>query len=90
LHWFPPEQAVQAIPPAPHAAVVLPGWQLPLASQQPLAQDVVSQTHAEPAHSCPEAHATQAAPSVPQYWVVVPDSHAVPLQQPLAQSLALQ
>ena len=47
-------------------------------------------THAPLTHVCPVAQATQASPPVPQAPADVPASHVVPLQQPVAQSAALQ
>jgi hypothetical protein len=87
---LPNAQATQRAPPLPHAALALPGWQLPLPSQQPLAQLVASHWHTPLTHSCPARHAQQAAPSAPQKSLVFPGSQVAPLQQPLGQSPALQ
>lgn len=38
LQVWPGRQALQAVPPAPQADGELPGWQAPLASQQPVGQ----------------------------------------------------
>jgi hypothetical protein len=64
---------------------------LPL--QQPFGHDVASQTQPDAPleHSCPEAHAAQAAPAAPQELL---DSepygtHVVPLQHPFGQDAAL-
>jgi len=83
-------QATQRAPPDPQSVLAVPGWQLPPASQQPLGQLAALHTHAPPAHACPAAQATQAAPLAPHCAVVVPATHDVPAQQPLAQSVESQ
>jgi hypothetical protein len=65
-------------------------WQFPVASQQPLGQDVALQTHAPLTHACPAAQDTQAAPSVPHAALVGGLTQLEPLQQPLGQSDELQ
>ncbi len=74
----------------PQSALDVPVWQLPLPSQQPLAQLVASHLHTPLAHSCPVGQTTQAPPSAPQAAFVGGLMHDVPLQQPVAQSPALQ
>jgi hypothetical protein len=48
------------------------------------------QTHAPATHSWPVAHATQAPPFLPHSAFVAGSTHVSPLQQPAAQSAALQ
>jgi hypothetical protein len=90
LHSLPALQAAQRAPFAPHAPLAVPGWQLPFASQQPLAQLVASHLHWPPTHSCPVGHATQAAPFAPHWAFAVPATHDVPLQHPVEQSAGSQ
>lgn len=60
---------------------------MPVDVQQPLGQDVASQTHCPLAvlHSWPTAHALQVAPLAPQEPFDSPDSgsQVMPLQQPV-------
>jgi hypothetical protein len=85
---------MQDSPSVPQIALVVPGWQMPFASQQPVGQLVASQTHRPPpgvaTHSCPAGHALQAAPPAPQFALVVPAMQVVPVQQPVVQSAGLQ
>jgi hypothetical protein len=66
LHSWPAAQPPHAAPPLPHDVLV----SLESASQvEPLQQPAHAeppQLHAPPEHDCPEAHALQAAPLVPQ------------------------
>lgn len=84
----------------PQAAPAFPHWvsdweangthMLPL--QQPIGQDVASQTHCPLVlHASPATHTWQAAPPAPQTSELSAesDTHVVPLQQPL-QLLLLQ
>jgi hypothetical protein len=74
---WPAEHVAQTAPPAPHALVAVPGWQvLPL--QQPFGQLALVHTHCPLLQVCP---ASQAWPQVPQL-VVVFRAVQVPLQQP--------
>jgi hypothetical protein len=80
----PAAHATQAAPPVPHCEADCDesGTQvLPL--QQPLGHDVASHTHWPVflSQSCPDAHARQAAPPVPQEPL---DSDAYDSQVPLA------
>lgn len=52
--WAPHD--AQAAPPVPHTALELPGWQSPVASQQPLGQLVASQRHTPAEHRWPAWH----------------------------------
>jgi hypothetical protein len=95
-HDAPREQGLQALPAAPHSALV---WEpkrthaLPL--QQPVGHVLALQTHTPfvvPLHTCPEGsvHAAHAAPPVPQDEVdcAAYGSHVPvvpPLQQPFGQ-----
>jgi hypothetical protein len=82
-------QLTQATPPVPQ--VVVPDvWQLPVLSQQPFGQLVLSQTHLPPTQRWPLGQATHAPPLVPQNWLDVPAWQVVPLQQPLGQLVAVQ
>jgi two-component system phosphate regulon sensor histidine kinase PhoR len=78
----PPAQAEQAMPPVPHAAVVVPGWQA-LPWQQPAGHETPSQTHwpatqwrpAPQAGPAPQVHAPPTQPSetiAPQATHVAP------------------
>jgi hypothetical protein len=82
-------QLTQATPPVPQVAV-LDVWQLPVLSQQPFGQLVLSQTHLPPTQRWPLGQATHAPPLVPQNWLDVPAWQVVPLQQPLGQLVAVQ
>jgi hypothetical protein len=85
-------QFAHVAPDVPHIASALPGWQFPLASQQPLGQLVESHAHAPPfaalTPSCPVGHEMQAAPLAPHSVFVVPAIHDEPLQQPVGQLVA--
>jgi hypothetical protein len=85
---------MQDAPSVPQTALVVPPWQTPFASQQPVGQLVESQTHTPPpaaaTHSCPVGQAAQAAPLAPQSALEVPGSQVVPLQHPVLQSPAAQ
>jgi hypothetical protein len=61
VQLWPAGQGWQSPPPAPHDGAVSPGRHTPFA-QQPLGQEVPSQTQVLPMHRCPSAHAT----SLPQ------------------------
>jgi len=69
-----PVQTTQAAPPVPHACEELPRWQVPVASQQPVAQVVGPQgvTQAPAVQLCPAAQAAQTWPPVPQAASCVP------------------
>ena len=90
MHSLPQLHAAQAAPPLPQSAFAVPGRQTPLTEQQPFGQLFASHLHLPPAHSCPTGHDTQAAPSEPHSAFVVVFTQVVPLQHPVAQSLALQ
>lgn len=86
-------QTAQAPPPVPQAVCVLPGWQFPLLSQQPVGHVDglhVMLTHVWLWHCCPVPQVAQAAPPLPQAPAFVPATHAPPLQHPLGQVVALQ
>jgi hypothetical protein len=80
-------QVKQYPPPAPHAALSVPGWHVRDASQQPSGQLVASHWQKPLTHSCPVAHATHAAPAKPHCAFDIAVTHVVPSQQPLWQSL---
>ena len=88
-HSWPEPQVLQAAPPLPHVALALVlHW--PLESQQPVGQDVASQTQAVPLQRWPAAQLAHVAPFAPQaadVWVV---TQLVPLQQPVGQELGVQ
>jgi hypothetical protein len=85
VHSLPALHATHAAPPVPQSALAVPGWQFPLASQQPFGQVVALHPHAPFTHSVPVAHAIHAAPPVPQSAFMVPASHDVPAQHPVVQ-----
>ena len=91
--WLEPHLA-QATPPLPQAVEVLPGWQTPLLSQQPLGQFVGLQVdalwHEPPLQTCSAPQIVQATPPVPQADSLVPETQ-VPFaaQHPVGQVLAL-
>ena len=89
-HLLPPLHAAQAAPPVPQSALAVPGWQTPDASQQPFGQLVASHWHAPSTHSWPAGQVTHAAPFAPHSAFVAGFTQAVPLQQPVAQSVGLQ
>jgi hypothetical protein len=81
--------ATQAAPPAPHAPLAVPSWQLEVTSQQPVEQLFASQTHRPATHSWPLLQATQAAPPVPHTVLAAPPWQLPDAsQQPLAQLFA--
>jgi hypothetical protein len=96
LHW-PPSQgtpvphARHAAPFNPHVALP-PGWQTPLASQQPLGQEFASHTHTSLTHSWPVAHETHAAPPELPHAALASPGWQLPLasQQPFGQESASQ
>jgi hypothetical protein len=90
VHSLPALHATQAAPLSPQAALAVPGWQTPPASQQPLGQLAALHLHAPLTHAWPVAQATHAAPFTPQSAFVVPASQVVPLQQPGEQSVGSQ
>jgi hypothetical protein len=47
VHWAAPVQLRHASPPVPHAALVVPVWQVPVLSMQPLQE---ASTHAPAVH----------------------------------------
>jgi hypothetical protein len=65
-----------------------------LPAQQPFGHEVASQTQADAPleHSCPEAHAAQAAPAAPQelFDSEPYGTHVVPLQHPFGHDVASQ
>jgi hypothetical protein len=69
LHSSPDAHAAHFAPPVPHEPLDSDAYpsQTPPAVQQPLGQDVPSQTHwpLPVLHSCPDAHPAQVAPPVP-------------------------
>jgi hypothetical protein len=78
LQVWPLAQATQALPAAPHAVAVVPAWQAPLPSTQPL------HTQAPLLHAWFAAQATQALPPVPHALAVVPAWQLpLPATQPL-------
>jgi hypothetical protein len=80
-------QVLQAPPPVPQAASLVPGTQAPWAVQHPLAQVVASQV--TDLHcwfsQMPGAQSWQVLPPVPQAPELVPGRHAPLKQHPLAQ-----
>jgi hypothetical protein len=85
VHSLPALHATHAAPPVPQSALAVPGWQLPLVSQQPAGQVVALQPHTPLMHSAPVAHAMQAAPPTPHSVFNVPATQDVPSQQPVVQ-----
>lgn len=81
-------QATQAAPPLPQAVVVLPGWQVPLLSQQPFGQLLALHAQEPFAQVWPDAQVTQAAPPVPQCLLVLVRQVPLLSQQPLGQLVA--
>jgi hypothetical protein len=67
------------LPPAPQALVVVPGWQRPEESTQPLQ---VAAWQVPLLQVSPEGQAVQAPPPVPQAPVEVPATQVLPWQQP--------
>jgi len=67
-----------AAPPSPHAVWLLPGWQLPLASQHPVQVVALhsTSTHVPSGHCSPFAHCTQVTPPDPHAPALVPGMHA--------------
>jgi hypothetical protein len=59
VHSWPGPHGVHELPPVPHPDTVLPAWQVPFWSQQPLGQLVELQTQLPPTQTLP---APQAAP----------------------------
>ena len=62
---FEPVQAPQALPPSPQSVPASPDWQLPLPSQQPVAQEVESQVQVPFKHSWPAGQALSHVPLQP-------------------------
>ncbi len=87
---FPPVQATQATPFLPQLVLEVPLWQTPLASQQPLGQDVALQTHLPASQTLPVAQAMQAAPAVAHCALVVGVTQVSLAQQPFGQEVASQ
>jgi len=98
--WNPSwEQFEHATPAVPQTAIWLPGWQVPVPSQHPLAQLAALQLlGGAMVHVCvvaaqelPAAHAAHMVALAPQAAAEVPGWHA-PLvsQQPVGQLLTLQ
>ncbi len=92
-HVSPGGHGRQALPPVPHAVVLVPDSQLPRLSQHPLAQVValhVVPRHDPLVHVSPGGQATQLAPPLPQAVVLFPSTQApTPLQQPAGHVAAL-
>jgi hypothetical protein len=68
-----------ALPPTPHADVLVPDSQIPRLSQQPFGQLVALQVvpwHDPALQESPEGHTAQALPPLPHAVVLVPDSQA--------------
>ncbi len=77
----------------PHAAFVVPGWQMSFSSQQPSTQlsRQVEPTHAWPTHASPAGQDAHATPPVPQSLRLVPGLQApVASQQPSGHVIGLQ
>jgi hypothetical protein len=87
-HSLPAPQAAHAAPPSPHTVLLVPGWQTPFASQQPLGQLAASHKHEPLMHSCPPPHEMQMSPFTPQAPFASPRTQVVPLQQPFGQLFA--
>jgi hypothetical protein len=85
-------QARHALPPLPHAVVLVPVSHVPEASQHPVGQVVSSHgavLQVPAVQASPDAHVTHAAPPVPHSLVVEPDSQKPSVsQQPFAQVVA--
>ncbi len=90
----PDGQTVHALPPVPHAIVLVPVSQKPSESQQPLGQLEalhVVPMHAPPVQVSPVGHGRQALPPVPHAVLLVPDSQFPrESQHPFGQVDALQ
>jgi len=87
---WPLEQVLHGFPSLPHAAVVVPGWQLsPL--QQPAQMDEQGggSAHVWLEQTCPVEQTSQGLPSLPQLSMVWPPRQVVPSQQPSGQVPAL-
>jgi hypothetical protein len=75
-------QAEHAPPSTPQAKGELPGWHTPPSSTQPLQLDATWQRLLW--HDWPVAQGAQAAPAMPQYWLVLPPRQkSLVSQQPL-------
>jgi hypothetical protein len=87
VHWLTRqlwviEHVAQLPPSRPQATGLLPGWQAPWPSTQPLHPVVASQRFCW--HDWPTAQGAQAAPASPQCWLVLPPRQKLLLsQQPL-------
>ncbi len=92
MHVSPEGHVVQARPPTPHAEVLFPGSQIPLASQQPVGHVVPLHgggAHVPAVHESPEGQTLQALPPVPHAPVELPDSQKPKASQhPVGQLLA--
>jgi hypothetical protein len=90
----PDGHTMHALPPLPHAVVLVPISQKPRASQHPIGQVFASHAgplQTPPVHESPGGHGKHAWPPVPHAEVLVPDSQLPRLsQQPLGQLMLLQ
>ncbi len=90
----PDGQARHALPPLPQALVLVPGWQVPEGSQQPVGQVVESHggvLQLPALQMSPDAQVAHASPPVPHAALVVPDSqNPSASQQPFGQVAASQ
>ncbi len=93
-HASPEGHVVQAAPPEPHRLRLVPAWQVPEASQQPVGQVVALHEEAlqVPAVQLSlDGHAWQAVPPYPQSALVTPGWHLPVLSQhPVGHVVALQ
>ena len=84
-------QLVQAAPPPPQLLAVVPGWQTPVASQQPLGQEAALHALTQAfIRQVPVPHDSQVMPPLPHAVSLCPPTHTPPWQQPLAQVVASQ
>jgi hypothetical protein len=94
LHVSPGGHDRHALPPVPHAPVLVPVSQKPSLSQQPMGQLAALQVvpvHAPAVHESPGGHGTHESPPLPHAEVLVPDSHFPKLSQhPVPQLTGLQ
>jgi hypothetical protein len=87
---LPALHATHASPALPQTALLVPLWQTPFASQQPVAQLPALQPHTPSRHCWPAAHARQAEPFAPQAADEICVTQVEPAQQPFEQSPAPQ
>jgi len=91
----PAGHAAQVFPPVPQSERLVPAWQAPLPSQQPLGQVaelhvIVVPVQTPPPHVSPGGQTRQPLPPLPQSAVLVPAwQFPLPSQHPVGQVIAL-